>query len=167
MSDLGAIFHVKKEGTQYDAHAYTTTDECPEPNLKVTYKGQQAYVKLEAKGEGDVPCYVKTKVGNTYQVKKEAIPTGSMQIVHGTNEGAFTVPPMIKVIKVVVNEDTDYVGVTPNSTHFLHFVPYSMSGRQLLCETHSICWATHSSTSATLYWSPEINKRTPTVQDYN
>ena len=39
MSDLGAIFHVKKAGVQYDAHAYTTTDECPEPNLKIKFKG--------------------------------------------------------------------------------------------------------------------------------
>lgn len=71
MSDLGAIFHVKKDGVQYDAHAYTTLDECPEPNLKLMYKGQQGYVKLVAKGSGDVPCYVKTKSGNTvYQVKK-------------------------------------------------------------------------------------------------
>lgn len=71
MSDLGAIFHVKKDGVQYDAHAYTTLDECPEPNLKLTYKGQQACVKLVAKGSGDVPCYVKPKSGNTvYQVKK-------------------------------------------------------------------------------------------------
>lgn len=60
MSDLGAIFHVKKAGVQYDAHAYTTIDECPYPNLKIKFKGQQGYVKLENKGEGDVPCYVKT-----------------------------------------------------------------------------------------------------------
>lgn len=71
MSDLGAIFHVKKDGVQYDAHAYTTLDECPEPNLKINFKGQPAYVKLENKGEGDVPCYVKTKAGGLYQVKKE------------------------------------------------------------------------------------------------
>lgn len=68
MSDLGAIFHVKKDGVQYDAHAYTTLDECPEPNLKLMYKGQQAYVKLEVKGSGDVPCYVRTKAGGLYQV---------------------------------------------------------------------------------------------------
>ena len=78
MSDLGAIFHVKKEGVQYDAHAYTTLDECPEPNLKVTYKGQQAYVKLGSKGEGDVPCYVKKKDASIYQLIKEAVPTGSL-----------------------------------------------------------------------------------------
>lgn len=63
MSDLGAIFHVRKNWVQYDAHAYTTTDECPEPNLKIRFKGQQAYIKLEAKGSGDVPCYVKTRGG--------------------------------------------------------------------------------------------------------
>lgn len=68
MSDLGAIFHVKKDGVQYDAHAYTTLGECPEPNLKLMFKGQQAYVKLAAKGSGDVPCYVRTKAGGLYQV---------------------------------------------------------------------------------------------------
>ena len=69
MSDLGAIFHVKKNGTQYDAHAYTTLDECPYPNLKIKFNGQQAYVKLENSGSGDVPCYVKISAG-TYQVRK-------------------------------------------------------------------------------------------------
>lgn len=73
MSDLGTIFHVKKNGIQYDAHAYTTLGECPEPNLKLMFKGQQAYVKLAAKGSGDVPCYVRTKAGGLYQVKKEAV----------------------------------------------------------------------------------------------
>lgn len=79
MSDLGAIFHVKKDGTQYDAHAYTTTDECPEPNLKIKFNGSAAYIKLEAKGSGDVPCYVKLKSESTmYQVRKEAVPTGGI-----------------------------------------------------------------------------------------
>lgn len=74
MSDLGAIFHVKKAGVQYNAHAYTTLAECPFPNLKIKFKGQQAYVKLEKKGEGDVPCYVKPKSENTvYQVRKTAV----------------------------------------------------------------------------------------------
>ena len=86
MSDLGAIFHVKKDGVQYDAHAYTTLDECPEPNLKLMFKGQQAYVKLAAKGSGDVPCYVRTKAGGLYQVlattvKKE----GQIYVVKGAS----------------------------------------------------------------------------------
>lgn len=82
MSDLGAIFHVKKDGTQYDAHAYTTTDECPEPNLKIKFNGSAAYIKLEAKGSGDVPCYVKLKSESTmYQVRKEAVPTGEYNML--------------------------------------------------------------------------------------
>lgn len=169
MSDLGAIFHVKKDGVQYDAHAYTTLDECPEPNLKLTYKGQQGYVKLEAKGEGDVPCYVKPKAGDTYQVRKEAIPTGSKYIKHDYNntEGDFTVPNGIKVIKVAVSGNaTDYVGVTPKSTHDLYFVRYGFSGRKLQCITDSIWWATSLGDAVTLSWSPEINKKTPTIKDY-
>lgn len=127
MSDLGAIFHVKKDGVQYDANAYTTLDECPEPNLKVMYKGQQGYVKLEAKGEGDIPCYVKTKAGNTYQVKKEAVsaPTGSTNVGDGDT---FTVPSGVKVIRAFFskyehdetsNSQYTYIGVTPGKTYKL------------------------------------------------
>lgn len=71
MSDLGAIFHVKKAGVQYDAHAYTTINECPEPNIKIKFRGQQAYIKLEPRGRGDVPCYVKMRGGNVFQVRKK------------------------------------------------------------------------------------------------
>lgn len=128
MSDLGAIFHVKKDGVQYDAHAYTTLDECPEPNLKLTYKGQQGYVKLEAKGEGDVPCYVKPKSGSTvYQVKKEyvSVSAGTVTVGDGT---IFTVPLGVKVIRAYWNnfeyDDTSgsmytYIGVTPGKTYKL------------------------------------------------
>lgn len=134
MSDLGTIFHVKKAGVQYDAHAYTTTDECPEPNLKVTYKGQQGYVKLEAKGEGDVPCYVKTKAGKTYQVKKEAVsaPTGSTNVGAGDT---FSVPPGVKVIKVfwskyeyddTSNSTYTYVGVTPGKQYELQCYTFTV-----------------------------------------
>lgn len=129
MSDLGAIFHVKKAGVQYDAHAYTTLDECPSPNLKLKYKGQQAYVKMEqGKGNGDVPCYVKDKAGGIYQVKKEAVvvvPTGSVSV--GADD-IFSVPPGVKVIRVFWNkyeyDDTShsiytYVGVTPGKKYKL------------------------------------------------
>lgn len=167
MSDLGAIFHVKKSGTQYDAHAYTTLDECPFPNLKWMYKGQQAYVKLEAKGSGDVPCYVKTKAGGEYQVRKEAIPTGSKWLDHNDGDGNFTVPNMIKVIKVVTSDgNIDYVGVTPNSTHNLYFVKSSLSGRKLQCTSDSRWWASAKGHPVTLYWSPEINKHSVTLSDY-
>ena len=175
MSDLGEIFHVKKDGVQYDAHAYTTLDECPEPNLKLTYKGQQAYVKLEAKGDGDVPCYVKTKAGNTYQVKKEAVPTGT-QIIKGGID--FTVPPGIKVIEVCtpVKEGYGhlykYIGVTPNSVHKLRWrlvESESSSSYRLYCASrHKNEWGVNyiEDDRARLSWSPEINKHTPTVTDY-
>ena len=127
MSDLGAIFHVKKAGVQYDAYAYTTADECPEPNLKIKFKGSPAYIKLEAKGSGDVPCYVKKSDGVLYQVKKEAVVVspGSVSV---DNEATFSVPPGVRVIKVFWNEsehdDTShspytYVGVTPGKTYKL------------------------------------------------
>lgn len=128
MSDLGAIFHVKKDGVQYDAHAYTTLDECPEPNLKLIYKGQQAYVKLEAKGDGDVPCYVKPKGGSTvYQVKREqiSVPSGGVTVGNGDT---FTVPLGVKVIRAFYSkyeeDDTSndmytYIGVTPGKTYEL------------------------------------------------
>nr|DAH95418.1 MAG TPA: hypothetical protein [Caudoviricetes sp.] len=170
MSDLGAIFHVKKDGVQYDAHAYTTLDECPEPNLKLTYKGQQGYVKLETKGSGDVPCYVKTKAGNTYQVKKEAIPTGEVNI-HGSI--SFTVPAGIKIIKVTSDNRTSYVGVNPNSVHALrwkYIEGNNASFRILRCHSHSdTVWIRNEDYDyiAKLSWSPEINKQTPTVTDYH
>lgn len=128
MSDLGAIFHVKKNGMQYLANGYTTLDECPEPNLKVMYKGQQAYVPLGAKEEGGgVPCYVKTKAGNIYQVKKKAVsaPTGSTNVGDGDT---FTVPSGVKVIRAFFskyeydetsNSQYTYIGVTPGKTYKL------------------------------------------------
>lgn len=85
MSDLGTIFHVKKDGVQYDAHAYTTLDECPEPNLKLMYRGKQAYVKLAAKGSGDVPCYVRTKAGVLYQVLATPVKKGQIYVANGAS----------------------------------------------------------------------------------
>ena len=170
MSDLGAIFHVKKEGVQYDAHAYTTLDECPEPNLKLMYKGQHAYVKLEAKGSGDVPCYVKTKTGGVYQVRAGAIPTGTVEF----KGGKFTVPMGITVLKInYEDDDSQYVGVTPGSTHTLEIdategnedIDYEV---EAYCNDHREIWFDTSwqdepylgTPDATVYisWSPEINK---------
>lgn len=182
MSDLGAIFHVKKDGVQYDAHAYTTLDECPEPNLKLMYKGQQAYVKLEAKGSGDVPCYVKPKSENTvYQVKKEyvSVPTGSVRLYRGTT--AFTVPKGVINIKAVASNEIDdatgwYIGVTPMSTHLLEVASYTEEDPEqgeieilyLNCYTHNrLEWDSVAEANFfTLSWSPEINKNTPDITDY-
>ena len=171
MSDLGAIFHVKKNGVQYDAHAYTTTDECPEPNLKIKFRGQQAYVKMEqGKGNGDVPCYVKDKDGVVYQVRKEATPTGSMTVQYRQNV-TFVVPSGIKIIKVsfpsLSNAKPYYIGVTSNSTHYLI---WKIDGKRykLHCSTHNVDWQPYLyGHSLLLSWSPEINKNTPNITDYS
>lgn len=175
MSDLGAIFHVKKAGVQYDAHAYTTIDECPEPNLKINFKGQQGYIKLEAKGEGDVPCYVKPKSEDKiYQVRKEAIPTGYIEI---RGNITFTVPAGVKVIyaKSTYKDEpgwTNYIGVTPNSVHKLTWKDTygeTIDTYALQCSSHSRReWIRNQDYGrhAFLLWSPEINKQTPDITDY-
>lgn len=178
MSDLGAIFHVKKDGTQYDAHAYTTEDECPSPNLKIKTKdGTQAYVKLTDNGSGDVPLRVKPKSsGTTYQVKSEAIPTGSVILYYSEYGGAITIPAGVNV---VYNGNTSklfpsYIGVTPGKTYTLVFKRES-GNKSLYNYSSNATWyyrvrlgssGSISSTDVKLSWSPEINKQTPTVTDY-
>lgn len=176
MSDLGAIFHVKKAGVQYDAHAYTTTDECPEPNLKIKFKGAPAYIKLEAKGSGDVPCYVKKRNGGVFQVKKvAATPTGTTTII---GVDSFIVPSGIHVIEINSDLGSIYVGVTPNTTHSIYIdvnevshVHYDIT---IGCDSHNKIYITdrilseeeEPSNIMFINWSPEINKITPTVTDY-
>lgn len=127
MSDLGAIFHVKKDGVQYDAHAYTTLDECPSPNIKLMFKGQHAYVKLAAKGSGDVPCYVRTKAGGLYQVlaattvKKE----GQIYVANGASPWYG---PIWKDNDKVTNVDESVSGqatVTCNGVTDMSYMFYS------------------------------------------
>lgn len=178
MSDLGAIFHVKKDGVQYDAHAYTTTDECPEPNLKIKFKGSPAYIKLEAKGSGDVPCYVKKKDGGIFQVRQGAIPTGSV-IFEG---GKFTVPMGITVLKLDYGDDfAQYVGVTPGRTHILEIYTENYEDVYTVdvdCIDHKYAtwfhylWRDEPGFEAPpeeiwISWSPEINKHSTNYDDHN
>lgn len=180
MSDLGAIFHVKKAGVQYDAHAYTTLDECPEPNLKIKFKGSPAYVKLEAKGSGDVPCYVKKSDGGVFQVKKEAaVPTGNI-IIEGAD--TFIVPSGINVIEIYSDalDDVVYVGVTPNTTHSIYMDMVQILGVRWVinvrCSSHNKTYVSkhvvvddeeeEPSTTMRISWSSEINKHAPNVTDY-
>lgn len=178
MSDLGAIFHVKKAGVQYDAHAYTTLDECPYPNLKIKFKGQQGYVKLRNPGEGDVPCYTKPKSEDMiYQVRKEAAPpTGEKRI---SASATFTVPMGITVLEIEYDTNVcnnEYVGVTPGSTHKITIdanegTDYSPYAVIVYCATHSECWGVfilwdEPDDSVIIRWSPEINKKSPTITDY-
>ena len=176
MSDLGAIFHVKKDGVQYDAHAYTTLDECPYPNLKIKFNGSAAYIKMEAKGSGDVPCYAKGAEG-VYQVKKEAGPPTGQTIIEG--EGTFTVPSGIHVIELYGDFNTIYLGVTPNTTHHI-YIDIAQKGHvrfyiSVGCTSHNRVYTSESfiagdgeepSANIRISWSPEINKISPTVTDY-
>lgn len=178
MSDLGAIFHVKKSGTQYDAHAYTTTDECPEPNLKIKFKGTAAYIKLETKGSGDVPCYVKKRDGGVFQVRKEAIPNATLSLrCHSSI--SFTVPKGIKVIQVSATPSysTAYIGVTPGATYKLTFERPGFGGKWKLLHVTGeaedgslpgIVWQRGYSLNqnATLAWNSRINQEKVTVSDY-
>lgn len=177
MSDLGAIFHVKKDGTQYDAHAYTTTDECPEPNLKIKFNGSAAYIKLEAKGSGDVPCYAKGAEG-VYQVIKEAIvPTGKVRLYDDTPI-TLIIPSLVKVLEITHTGYADgsgshikpfYVGVTPGTQHIFENIYNSGShSRTIVCNTHSKTLGNFGKYNSYIYvmWSPEINKISPTVTDY-
>lgn len=179
MSDLGAIFHVKKDGTQYDAHAYTTLDECPEPNLKINFNGQQGYVKLENKGEGDVPCYVKPKSEDKiYQVRKEAIPTGSSIVRYSGI--TFTVPSGIKVLRINSPAKSEswgddvgtFIGVTPNSVHHLVWkVTYgeNQDSYRVICDSHKKKeWSVNYDygKDAKISWSPKINKHAVNTTDY-
>lgn len=173
MSDLGAIFHVKKSGIQYDAHAYTTIEECPEPNLKIKFNGSAAYIKLEAKGSGDVPCYVKKSNGGVYQVRAGAIPTGTVRF----NGGKFTVPMGITVLQINYDDyDLQYVGVTPGSTHTLGIIIEEFEGMgsdvDVYCSDHREYWfgtTCHDEPEASVYisWSPEINKHVTDINDYD
>lgn len=182
MSDLGAIFHVKKAGVQYDAHAYTTVEECPEPNLKINFKGTQAYVKLMNNGEGNVPCYVKPKSANMiYQVQKEASiapPTGSTTI---KSSASFTVPPRVTVLYIIGEFTPVYVGVTPNTTHEIEVqlmeLRENMFRVAVRCSSHNTVYAiaVHHidygndpsyMESIKILWSPEINKHATDVKDY-
>lgn len=180
MSDLGAIFHVKKAGVQYDAHAYTTTDECPEPNLKIKFKGSPAYIKLEATGSGDVPCYVKKSDGGVFQVKKEAgVPTGNI-IIDGS--ATFIVPSGINVIEIYIDalDAVVYVGVTPNTTHSIYMdmeqIGHFRWGINVRCSSHNKTYVSshvtvdedgeEPSIIMRISWSSEINKHAPNVTDY-
>lgn len=169
MSDIGAIFHVRKNGVQYNAHAYTTIDECPYPNLKIRFNGTNAFVKLENRGNGDVPLYVKMRSGEIYQVKKEAIPTGQITF-NRYDRITLIIPAGITVLQLFVHQYADGTGmsftknikVTPGTTHTFytysethnHFQTYYMT-----CATHEGFKVPYVFEYGSIKWSAEINKQ--------
>lgn len=174
MSDLGAVFHVIKSGTQYNAHAYTTLDECPYPNLKVkTRSGEQGYVKLVANGQGDVPFRVKPKSEDTtYQVMSEAVPTGSIILKYSTKYQTFTVPSLIKVVIVAWHDEyAQSIGVTPGKTYRLKC---DTAGRDdevsVVISSSGVYWVSDDGLTNgswfSISWSPTINMLPPRYTDY-
>lgn len=92
-----------------------------------------------------------------------SVPTGSVYVDTNTT---FTVPAGVKVIYVKM-DNSNYVGVTPNSEHTLTWYYHGFS--TILKCNHNKEWGKNSHANkrkATIYWSPEINNTTPTITDY-
>lgn len=90
-----------------------------------------------------------------------SVPTGSVYVGRNTT---FTVPAGVKVIYVKM-DNSNYVGVMPNSRHTL---TWYYASTILKCN-HNKEWGRNNEAykrNATIYWSPEINNMTPTITDY-
>lgn len=109
-----------------------------------------------------------------------AVPTGSTSMTVG-NTINFTVPSRVTVLFLALIKDgkpqgQGYVGVTPGKTYPLVFrikppdyppIPPVMSIVQHVGT--NIIWTyvvNKVADSATISWSPEINKQTPDIKDY-
>ena len=104
------------------------------------------------------------------------VPTGTV-LFQGGN---FTVPSGITVLKISYGDDTQYVGVTPGSTHTLEV----WTGEEaegvyyvdVFCYNDRTYWFQtfwndepylgDPDASVDISWSPEINTHTPDVTDY-
>lgn len=200
MSDLGAIFHVKKDGTQYDAHAYSTEDECPSPHLCIkTKEGVSGYVTLVADDAGDVPLKVKKSDGALLQVNTSVAPVVNIgdvpyqEVVISLKADdittifnkvlsltsitykKFIIPEDVNIIKVVGNNTTSYVGVTPLKEYEVvnlyvkQRYPYHSNYHAFynILISKTAIWLNPSKEEDTpMLASESINKQTPTVTDY-
>lgn len=112
------------------------------------------------------------------------IPTGSLWC--DGNNNTFTVPAGIRVLKIEIENyfEEQYVGVTPGKTYNnLNGVEESYDEGNMMYAyvtrgiyPNEVYWATFgdtgneplgaSTSNFTIYWSPEINKQTPTRKDY-
>lgn len=91
-------------------------------------------------------------------------------------DGIFTVPSGVHVIEVTCDQvDTVWVGVTPNTSHniavYIDEDPYLEDiDWQVVCSRHSKVYidnhGNNDSGIVDISWSPEINKKTPTITDY-
>lgn len=87
MSILAKKLHIKKDNnTEQTANIYTTSAECPEPNLKVNVDGADCYVKL---GETNDPLATKGRVHRDRDNKDYVILSTAYQRDFPNEWGAF------------------------------------------------------------------------------
>lgn len=184
MSTLTKKLHILKTGeTEETCNIYTTPEEVGgSPYLALEVDGQKGYIKLGSTTDANATHLKVKKNGTTYAAWKLAtvdVPTGTVSI---DGNGEFTVPAGVTVIQVshpdlgVVN-----VGVTPSTKHSLsidwdmlrptHYRTY------IMCDSHNVKYLEdvimteyddqEPSLVFDVDWSPDINKLTPTVTDYN
>ena len=99
-----------------------------------------------------------------------SVPTGSTTI----SAGIFTVPEGVNVIKLYIDHNIVYVGVTPKTKHKINVITDVHGDEyfniQVYCVTHNITYMDIDSIdyieTVDISWSPEINKKTPTITDY-
>ena len=87
MSILAKKLHIKKDNnTEQTANIYTTSAECPEPNLKVNVDGADCYVKV---GETNDPLATNGRVHRDSDNKDYAILSTAYQRDFPNEWGAF------------------------------------------------------------------------------
>lgn len=186
MSEMTKMLHYQtSSGSTGACKIYTTEKECPPPNLKVQIDDTTGYVKLSEEKNNPSATPIRVQVnssGKTLNVLKEetasTAPTGE-KIVAASE--TFTVPSEITVLEVEYNPKfggTEYVGVTPGSTHEISVDVYIDSKYYVSvnCDTHNKYWGDFEWVddqdfndpidSVLIRWSPEINKKSPTRTDY-
>lgn len=184
MSTLTKKLHILKTGeTEETCNIYTTPEEVGgSPYLALEVDGQKGYVKLGSTTDANATHLRVKKNGTTYAAWKAAtvaVPTGTV-LFQG---GKFTVPMGITVLKInYEDDDAQYVGVTPGSTHTLEIdttegnedIEYEV---EVYCNDHRKIWFDTTwrdepylgvpDASVYISWSPEINKHVTGITDYN
>lgn len=107
-----------------------------------------------------------------------SVPTGEHR-VEAKNESTdqFTVPNGITVVMVLTNVTNvmeRYIGVTPGKTYKLtvtikpqYHPPIPEIALKRLAHDNTVWnYVSVDTTNFVIYWSPEINKQTPTITDY-
>ena len=178
MGTLTKKLHILAGGTEETCDIYTTPEEVGgSPYLALEVDGTKGYVKLGSTTDANATHLRVEKNGTTYAAWKKAtvnVPTGGIAVV---GEDSFTVPSGIHVIEICSDLDPVYVGVTPNTTHSV-FIQVNLSRHvryhiTIGCTSHNKIYTTgyipfKKKLDDTMFinWSPEINKKTPTVTDY-